>query len=562
MSDIPAPSLPAQGSKLEPLLRNVRLGSGLVLMAFVVLHLANHALNLISLEAAERGRGLFLALWRNPPGTVLLYGSLLAHLTLTLLALYRRRTLAMPLRESAQLLLGLAIPVIIAEHVVGTRLIHELYGLHDNYHFVVWSLWVNSSTGALRQTIAVIVIWAHGSLGLYFWLRYRGWYPAVAPWLLVAAVLIPVLALLGFANAGQTVAEIGPPARPIDPALAAEAVATRDRIGRGIYLGFGGLVAAVLAVRFLRERIERRNLIEIGYPGGQSVRVPKGYSVLDASRLGGIPHYAVCGGRGRCSTCRIRVLEGLEAQPAPGPVEAATLKRIEAGPDVRLACQLRPAAALKAAPLLVPSLGNVKPGLGATADPGREKVLAIMFCDMRGFTALSERRLPYDVVFLLNRYFAVIGEAVETSGGRLDKFIGDGAMAIFGLEVPPGEACRQAIAAAREIVAEVRRLSEELSDEIGGQIRLAIGIHAGQAIVGTMGYGAAMALTAVGDTVNIGSRLEALAKERDAEMVISEAAVRLSGIDFSAFELSEIEIRGRARPLRVRILPRGATVPG
>lgn len=561
MSEATAARASDTNSQFEPFLRNLRLGSGMVLMVFVLLHLLNHALNLVSLDAAESGRVLFLALWRNPLGSMLLYGALATHFLLALLALYRRRTLSMPVREWAQLGLGLFIPLVITEHVVGTRVLHELYGLQDSYHHVAWSLWVGAPILGVRQSVAVVMIWAHGCLGLYFLLRYRKWYPRAAPWLLVAAVMIPVLALLGFGEAGQTAAKIGPPPPSIDPAFANQAAATKDRIDRMVYLGFLAAVAATLAARRLRDRIERRSLVEVGYSGGRSVRVPRGYSVLDASRLGNIPHYAVCGGRGRCSTCRVRVLEGLQEQPEPGPVEAATLKRIGAEPGVRLACQLRPAAPLRVAPLLVPSLAGPHPAFGANSDPGREKVLAIVFCDMRGFTALSDRRLPYDVVFLLNRYFAVIGQAVEKAGGRLDKFIGDGALAIFGLDVSPGIACRQAIAAANQIVGEVRRLSDELSDEIGGQIRLAIGIHVGQAIVGTMGYGAAMGLTAIGDTVNIGSRLEALAKELDAEIVISEAAVRLSKLDFSSFALSEIEIRGRARPLRLRVLPRGARVP-
>src|SRR5919198_905832 len=173
-----------------------------------------------------------------------------------------------------------------------------------------------------------------------------------------------------------------------------------------------------------------------------------------------------------------------------------------------------------AAPRLYPS----------AAEPGHEKVIAVMFCDMRSFTALADQRLPFDVVFLLNRYFAIIGEAVAKSGGHLDKFIGDGAMALFGLAAPPGEACRQAVAAARQILEGVRHLSDDLAAELKTQIEIAIGIHVGQAIVGTMGYGDTTGVTAIGDAVNIASRLEATAKENDADLVISEAAAKLSGL--------------------------------
>ncbi|ESX97363.1 hypothetical protein X753_32110, partial [Mesorhizobium sp. LNJC399B00] len=200
--------------------------------------------------------------------------------------------------------------------------------------------------------------------------------------------------------------------------------------------------------------------------------------------------------------------------------------------------------------------------LGATAsDPGHEKVVVVMFCDMRGFTAMADQRLPFDVVFLLNRYFGVIGRAVESSGGRVDKFVGDGAMALFGLETTPGEACRNALSAASAIVEGVRALSDDFAEELRATIKVAIGIHVGQAIVGSMGYGAVTNVTAIGDTINVGSRLEAAAKEFQAEIVVSEATVRLSGMDLPGAEAREIDIRGRARPLGVLVVPRGAAVP-
>jgi adenylate cyclase len=562
MSDIHALRAAAAPSNFEALLRNARLASGLVLMVFVVTHLANHALNLISLETAEAGRLVFLRVWRSPPATVLLYGSLLVHFVLALVALYRRRTLVMPPREAAQVILGLLIPLLVAEHVVGTRLLHALYDLRDTYEFVVRSLWVWTPAVGVRQAIALVVIWAHGCLGIYFWLRYRRWYSRAAPWLLIVAVLLPVLALLGFAHAGQTIAAMGQPTGDaIDPALFDEAIATKERIDQAVYFGFVAIVAAVLIARLVRDRIERLNLIEVDYPGGQAVRIPKGYSVLDASRLGGIPHYSVCGGRGRCSTCRVKVIEGLEGQPEAGQIEQATLHRIAAEGDVRLACQFKPIDDVRVMPLLVPRSEQDQPVAIRSAAPGREQVVAVLFCDMRNFTSIADQRLPFDIVFLLNRYFAIVGEAVEKAGGRLDKFIGDGAMALFGLQSPPGEACRQALAAARVIVAGTARLSDELAGELSSPVHVAIGIHIGPAIVGSMGFGNTMGVTAIGDTVNISSRLEAAAKEFSADLVISEAAAKLSGLDFLAVEQREIDIRGRARPLGVYVVGRGVPIP-
>lgn len=91
------------------------------------------------------------------------------------------------------------------------------------------------------------------------------------------------------------------------------------------------------------------------YPGGEVIRVPRGFSVLEASRLGGLLHYAVCGGKGQCSTCRVQILGDYDSLPAPDKMEETTLRRINAGPDVRLACQLRPNRDVAVAPLLVPA---------------------------------------------------------------------------------------------------------------------------------------------------------------------------------------------------------------
>ncbi len=547
----------------EQLLRSARLVSGLILMLFVTMHIANLALNLFSIETADAGLRWLMNPWRSVPGTVLLYGAAAVHVVLVLRSLYLRRTLRMPFKEAAQTVLGLLIPLLIAEHVIGTRVYGTMTGIEIDYEFVVRSLWVDTPLVGLKQVVALLVIWAHGCLGLHFWLRYREWYPSAAPYLLICAVLVPVLGLLGFADAGKTVEGLARP--PLPAGLArdrvAEAIAMKDML---LYLAYVIAAAAVLStllLRGLRQTLARRNRIEVRYESGQAVRVPKGTSVLEASRIGGIPHYSVCGGRGRCSTCRVRVTAGVGDLPEPGPIESATLTRIHAGPDVRLACQLRPTDNLTVLPLLAADHERALPAGIRTATPGREREIAVLFCDIRSFTALADRRLPYDIVFLLNRYFAIVGKAVEQSGGRLDKFIGDGAMALFGLEGSTAEACRQALEASAAILNELDRLSEELAGEIPAPLRVAIGIHAGPAIVGAMGYGGVMNVTAIGDTVNVASRLETTAKEFNAAIVVSDTVVRLSGLDLSPYEEHEVAIRGSARPLHVRVVPQSERLP-
>ncbi len=556
----------ATGIFSERTIRRARLGSGLVIFIFVLLHLSNHAIGLISVAAADKAAHLFLAIWRNPLGTAIFYSSVLIHIALVLRAIYMRRSLVMPKGEMAQIVLGLMIPLLLLDHVIGTRIAHEFYGYIDDYETVVGMLWIRNPANGARQALGVVAVWVHGCIGIHFWLRYRSWYPDFAPLLLALAILVPVLSLLGFVEMGRTLAD---PSYQQSMTVSAykEGVNTRyasnpevhrqvAMIRAGLYGAFSASLLIVVAARARRKLKERLDQVAVHYPGGEVIRVPRGFSVLEASRLGGLLHYAVCGGKGQCSTCRVQILGDYDSLPAPDKMEETTLRRINAGPDVRLACQLRPNRDVAVAPLLVPATEAALPANSQETSPGREREIAVLFVDIRHFTTMTETRLPFDVVFLLNRYFAIIGKAVEQSGGRLDKFIGDGAMALFGLNTAPEEACRQALSAAAAIVAEIEKLAAELADELALPLRIAIGIHTGPAVVGTMGYGRVRSMTAIGDTVNVASRLESAAKEFEAAIVISEPVASLSGANLAGIESREISVRGRALPLKVYVIPR------
>ncbi|MCD2180982.1 adenylate/guanylate cyclase domain-containing protein [Rhizobium sp. GN54] len=534
----------------ERFLQKLRLGAGLVMLSFVALHLINHALLLVSLQTADRVGWLLSLVWRNPAGTLVLYGALLVHVLLVLRSIYRRRTLRMPAREAVQMAFGLLIPFLIIEHVVTVRLSQPLYGIIVDYRMVVRSLWIFDPLSGLRQTLALLVIWTHGCIGLYFWLRFRSWYASASPYLLAAAILIPVLALLGFADTGRMLAQGAATAPQLTPAQVAAAEGL-GRIKLAFYLLFVGAIALVFWLRRLRMLAERASQITIRHANGVVVRAPRGLSLLEASRLGDVPHYSVCGGKGRCSTCRVRILDSAAPLPPPGSIEAATLARVHADEHVRLGCQLHPEGDVSVALLMAPHPAASLPVATEPVRPGREEEIAVLFCDLRNFTDLSEARLPYDVVFLLNRYFAIVGQAVEQAGGRLDKFIGDGAMALFGVGADRDRAARQALAAAAAIVRDIARLNTELGDEFSVRLRIAVGVHAGPSVVGVMGYGTTKSLTAVGDTVNVASRLETTAKEHDVAIAVSERALAQSGHRTDGLRHSEVSIRGRTAPLRV-----------
>jgi adenylate cyclase len=541
--------------------RRTRLVTGLILLTYLATHLLNHALGLISLDAMESGRVWFLALWRNPAGTALLYTSLLTHFSLALWSLYQRRHLRLPLWEALQLTLGLSIPPLLSLHFVGTRMSHEWFGVEDSYSLLVLTLWHSSPWDGLKQATLITVAWLHGSIGFHFWLRLRPWYRRFAPTFLGCALLLPVLGLLGFTQAGHEVDNLV--AR--EPNWIAQVVqrskvpprSQREplyRLDDAIVVTYALAVVLTLLARVARDVFERRSRIRITYPDGREVQVPRGFSVLEASRFAGIAHASVCGGRGRCSTCRIRVSEGFLKQPPPSAGEQKVLQRIGAPPNVRLACQLRPVEDISVTPL-VPANANASDGYAQPSYlAGQERTIAVLFADLRTFTGIAEQKLPYDLVFLLNSYFETVGESISRAGGLVDKFIGDGVMALFGVESGPAEGCRQALAAAMRMVEQVKALSQALADELAEPLKIGVGIHCGPAVVGRMGYGPSIHLTAIGDTVNVASRLQDLTKEFSCHLVISEEVAQQAGLNVSAFPRHEITVRNRREALAIFVV--------
>ncbi|WP_164516513.1 adenylate/guanylate cyclase domain-containing protein [Minwuia thermotolerans] len=550
------------------MINRVRLYSGLVLFAFLATHLVNHALGIVSLQAMDGGREIFLFVWRSWAGTAVLLTATMAHVATGLASIYRRRTWrGITAAEVVQYITALAIPPLLVLHILANRGLHELHGLEDTYSWVLMGLWQLDPFEGLKQAALTIIAWIHGCLGVHMWLRLKPRYRPCAPALYTAALMVLVLGLAGFVSGGQEVS-----LRAQDPvwlqaytqrtALPAEAAAwvyeTRDATWTAM-IAFIGLLGAARGAHYLWER--RRNLVTIRYPDNRRAIVEPGVTVLEASRRAGIAHASVCGGRGRCSTCRIRVLEGWEKLPPPEDAERRVLRRIGAPEGVRLACQLRPEADLRVIPL-VAEPAEVRDAYGRNGyAQGAERRIAILFADLRDFTRFAEGRLPYDVVFVINQYCRYMGRAVEANGGRLDKFIGDGVMALFGIESGPEDGARRALAAARDISVALDRMNQALADDLGQPMRIGIGVHVGDVIVGEMGYRDTVSLTAIGDAVNTASRLEAANKEFGSQLVLSAETAATAGLDMSGRTRRQVAIPGRDRTVDAFVLNSAADLP-
>jgi adenylate cyclase len=319
-------------------------------------------------------------------------------------------------------------------------------------------------------------------------------------------------------------------------------------------IGYAATLGAVFAARGIRRLRERsRGTIKLSYPGGRAVSVPRGYSVLDASIRHRIPHASLCGGKARCSTCRIRVLDSL-ALPPPTSREAFVLERVGARGDsaIRLACQLRPERDLAFLLLLPPHLNRSFFEDRRSLRVDEERYLVSMFVDLRGSTRIAERGLPYDTVFLVNRFLGAVSQAVIDAGGQPNQFLGDGLLALFGLDTTAEPACRQALDAVERIKANVAKLNEDYADELAEPIRYGIGINGGMAIIGNIGHPDRTVFTALGDSVNVAARLQDLTKGLQCETLVSEDVCTAAGMATNPIASHTVDIRGREETMRVR----------
>ncbi len=543
-------------------IRRWRLASGTVLFTYVSTHLINHALCNASVPTADAMLLVQKFIWQGVVGTTLLYSALLIHALLGLQALYARRHFNWTSGAVLQLALGLAIPAMLANHLAVTRTSLTLYGLNKGYIAELQSLWITHPWLGLLQVCVLIVAWAHGCLGLFFLLRLRRWFPAWRPILLAAAVLLPALALLGFLQGGREVArdlaQPGFKAAHLGLAVVGTpAEAARLTELRNDFLIFYTLcLVLVLAARLVRRLRElRRGLVTITYPGAERVRVAPGLSVLDASFAGRIPHASVCGGKGRCSTCRVRI--ALSAAPLPPPAlhEQRVLDGIGAdSAQVRLACQLRPRADLHVVPIIAPAFALQFVAGRTVRVPEDERFVVAMFVDLRGSTGLAQQRTPFDSVFLLGRFIGSVSHGIVESGGRPVQFLGDGVLALFGLETGAGPACSDALAAISAIRAELRDVGRLFEQETGQKLGFGIGVHCGRAIVGEISLPDHIGFTALGETVNIAHRLQEKARDLAVEAVVSEDVFTTAGENPPGYTPQVTELRGRRSPIQIRTL--------
>ncbi len=528
-----------------------------MLFVFAFFHFINIGLGLFHTDLLHGMQDGRKAVVRHDLGSILLYVALLVHAGLALVSIAQRRTLRMPFSVALQVVLGLLIPLQLIAHLVQTRYAHEVYGVNDEMGYIIVLMWPNSAIW--MQSLLLLLVWVHGCIGLHMWLRMTKWWRRTVPYLIGAAVFVPGFALAGLLTEGRRIwADFA------DPDLreqyiehynwpSSEAFQAMFDVKDYTLMVFWAALALTGLIYVGRKLWRRRHSVRIRYVNGPEVVSEKGMTLLEMSHANGIPHTALCGGKGRCTTCRVIVEEGAETLHPPSEIEARSLTAVGAPDGTRLACQMRPTDPVTVFRVFRPDGARHR----AHASQGQERQLAVLFLDMRGFTARTAGQLPYDIVFLLNRFFDAIVPAITSQGGVVDKYMGDGLLAMFETANAASSA-RAGLSAAADVGRALERFNQQLDAEGSSPIRIGMGLHLGDLVLGEIGAARHAPRTIIGDAVNVASRLEGETKALSVELLVSQEVLLAAGLQCDPGDLRDFRLRGVANPVPALPVKRAA----
>lgn len=285
------------------------------------------------------------------------------------------------------------------------------------------------------------------------------------------------------------------------------------------------------------------------WPDEVSIDLTGTANLLDIAVDAGVAIAHLCGGRARCSTCRVRVIEGQEALTGRTAAEAALADRLDFPDEIRLACQTEAHGSVRMWRLVLDKVDvemASQLGEGHYVGPvGREvEEAAVMFTDVAGFTAMSETLPAYDVVHILNRFFARAGAAIDAHGGRVDNYMGDGLLAIFGIDGETNPALG-AVKAGLELLDVAADMHKYVNRIYRHAFQVRVGVALGEVIYGLMGDEANARETVIGDPVNTASRLESANKTVGTSMLVTNDVHDRTADSVEFGREFELDLRGK-----------------
>lgn len=283
-------------------------------------------------------------------------------------------------------------------------------------------------------------------------------------------------------------------------------------------------------------------------------------SILQASLRAGIAHTHVCGGKARCTTCRVMVIDGdADALSPPRDNETWLARKYGFAGNIRLACQVSASSdvtlrrlVIDEEDVVITQLCHKDEKFSAT---GMEKDLVILFADIRNFTRFSESQLPYDIIHMLNRYFYIMRRIIEAHRGQIYNYMGDGLLALFGVEEEGEEegqgVARQAVAAGLAMLEAMDGMQAYLESTYGQGLDIGVGIHRGEVVIGSIDDARSDKKMVIGDAVNFASRIEAHNKEIGTRLLVSAPIYDELQSSLSAGKVCSVNIKGKSGEYRV-----------
>jgi adenylate cyclase len=299
---------------------------------------------------------------------------------------------------------------------------------------------------------------------------------------------------------------------------------------------------------------------EVEFSSDRNIQIQQGQSLLEASLSAGIPHFHVCGGNARCSTCRVLVLAGKESLTIPNEKENSLKDQMHFPAEVRLACQTYVKGNGVRLTRIIRDESDIDLYVGASAaafteNIGTEKKVVICFIDIRDFTRFVATHLPFDVLHIMRKLYNCFYTIIESNNGKIIETMGDGLYAVFGLSADITQSAGAAINAGYEILKSLEQLNNDyFTKNFGQRIEIGIGLHAGTAVAGNIRIGNEKHLLVMGYPVNIAARLQNATKELNNNFIISSEALEISGKPLSDYPSSIIHLRGIAEPVNVHLL--------
>ena len=281
---------------------------------------------------------------------------------------------------------------------------------------------------------------------------------------------------------------------------------------------------------------------------GKVIEVKDSANILASSINNDIPHFNICRGNGRCSTCRVIILEGIENCSPRNELENKISMKLNFDNNIRLACQTNVKGDIKLRRLVLDD-EDIKltcqiSNAFNSDSAGIEKKVVILFADIRNFTSFSEKVFPYDVIHFLNRYFMKMGEVVNRNNGYIDNYIGDGLLALFGTD-DTKDPCYDAVKCGIDMLRTADKISEYMDSFFNAKLEIGIGIHYGEAVIGTIGSCNKRQKTVIGDSVNYASRIESANKELDTYFLVSEDVYQNVKNRVDIGKVSAIKLKGK-----------------